>query len=159
MKGGDHLQGAPDLLGLKTLEKGASHGFGITLHAEEFRKSTANGGRVFVSCLARLERELLIQGECCTTGNGLHVRFYKLSTAGKRRLAEAEFTWTSVALAVRSAEIGMKSIWTGLKRWFSRDAERREEDESHLAMLQEWHEAQGSSAEQARTSALKQLGR
>ena len=59
------------------------------------------------------ERELLIQGECCTTGNGLHVRFYKLSTAGKRRLAEAEFTWTSVALAFRSAEVGMKSIGCG----------------------------------------------
>ena len=45
MKGGDHLQGAPDLLGLKTLEKGASHGFGITLHAEEFRKSYCEWGK------------------------------------------------------------------------------------------------------------------
>jgi PadR family transcriptional regulator PadR len=33
-KRGDHLQGALELLILKTLERGPNHGFGITLHVQ-----------------------------------------------------------------------------------------------------------------------------
>ncbi len=101
MKRGDRLQGSLDLLVLKTLQKGANHGFGITVHVQE-----VSGGLLRVEegslypALHRMEREKLIAGAWRTTENGRRARFYKLTAAGGRRLAEEEANWASVALGV-----------------------------------------------------------
>jgi transcriptional regulator len=102
LKRGDQLQGALDLLILKTLEKGANHGFGITIHVQEVSDGLLRmeEGSLYPA-LHRLERELLIRGEWRTTENGRRARFYELTASGKRRLAQAESNWTSVALGVR----------------------------------------------------------
>ena len=52
----------------------------------------------------------------------------------------------------------MKSIWMRIKHWLNRDAEWREEIESHLVMREEWHQARGSSAEESRMLARRQFG-
>jgi predicted permease len=52
----------------------------------------------------------------------------------------------------------MNWIWTRIKRWLNRDNEWREEIEGHLAMRQEWHQARGTSLEEARTLARKEFG-
>ena len=52
----------------------------------------------------------------------------------------------------------MTSILARIKRWLNRHNEWSEEIESHLAMREEWHQARGSSAKEARMLARKQLG-
>jgi PadR family transcriptional regulator, regulatory protein PadR len=95
------LQGALDLLILKTLAHEPNHGFGITLHVQ-----TASEGLLRVEegslypALHRLERDKLIQGEWKVTPNGRRARFYRLTAAGRKRLADAEQNWSTLAAGV-----------------------------------------------------------
>jgi len=97
----DTLQGTLDLLILTTLEREPSHGFGITLHLQ-----TASGGSLQVEegslypALHRLERAKLIRGEWKVTGNGRRARYYRLTAAGSRRLADAKRSWDALAKSV-----------------------------------------------------------
>ena len=102
MKRPDHLQGTLELLILKTLEAGPNHGFGITVHIQ-----TVSSGLLRVEegslypALHRLEAEKLIRGEWRVTDNARKARFYSLTPAGKRRLADAETKWSAVTLGVQ----------------------------------------------------------
>lgn len=96
-KPSDTLQGTLDLLILKTLERGPNHGFGITLHIQ-----TASAGALRVEegslypALHRLERQKSIGGEWNTTENGRRARYYRLTSAGAKRLSEAEQRWAEL---------------------------------------------------------------
>lgn len=98
----DQLQGALELLVLKTLARGPNHGFGITLHVQ-----TVSAGLLRLEegslypALHRLEKQKLVRGEWGQTDNSRRARFYTLTPAGRRRLAEAETNWTAVAKGVR----------------------------------------------------------
>lgn len=102
MRRSDNLQGALELLILKSLEHQANHGFGITLHVQ-----TVSDGLLHVEegslypALHRMEKSKLIEGEWRVTESGRKARFYALTAAGRRRLAEAEESWTAVAKGVR----------------------------------------------------------
>ena len=102
MKRGDHLQGALDLLILKTLEREPNHGFGITLHVQ-----TVSDGLLRVEegslypALHRLERDKLIRGEWRQTPSGRRARIYALTAAGKKRLRAAQTNWAAVAKGVQ----------------------------------------------------------
>jgi PadR family transcriptional regulator PadR len=102
MRRPDHLQGALELLILKSLEHKANHGFGITLHVQ-----TVSGGLLRMEegslypALHRMEKTKLIKGEWRVTENGRKARIYALTSAGRKRLAEAEFNWTSAARGVQ----------------------------------------------------------
>ena len=95
------LLGALQLLILKTLERGPNHGFGITLHIQ-----TVSNGLLRVEegslypALHRLEREKLISGEWKMTENGRRARFYTLTAAGRKRLAQSESNWAALAKGV-----------------------------------------------------------
>lgn len=97
----DSLQGALDLVILKTLDAGPNHGFGITLHIQ-----TVSTGLLRVEegslypALHRLERDKLILGEWKVTENGRRARVYKLTPTGRKRLAEAESAWTALTKGV-----------------------------------------------------------
>ncbi len=98
----DHLQGAVELLILKSLEHKANHGFGITLHVQ-----TVSGGLLRMEegslypALHRMEKAKLIKGEWRITENGRKARIYTLTSAGRKRLEEAELNWTSAAKGVQ----------------------------------------------------------
>jgi transcriptional regulator len=102
MRPADRLLGALELLILKTLEAGPNHGFGITLHVE-----TASGGLLRMEegslypALHRMERLGTIKGEWRKTENGRRARFYALTAAGRKRLAEAEDNWSAISLGVQ----------------------------------------------------------
>jgi transcriptional regulator len=102
MRRSDHLQGALELLILKSLEHKADHGFGITLHVQ-----TVSGGLLRMEegslypALHRMEKAKLIKGEWRVTENGRKARIYALTSAGRKRLEEAEFNWTSAAKGVQ----------------------------------------------------------
>ena len=97
----DSPQGTLDLLILKTLQLGPNHGFGITLHIQ-----TASQGLLRVEegslypALHRLERDKLVKAEWTTTGNRRRARVYTLTAAGRKRLGEAEESWTALAKGV-----------------------------------------------------------
>src|ERR1700682_5501354 len=92
------LQGTLDLLILKTLARGPNHGFGITLHVQ-----SASAGLLHVEegslypALHRLERDKLVSAEWKVTPHGRRARFYRLTGAGGKRLAEAEQSWSALA--------------------------------------------------------------
>ncbi len=97
----DSLQGTLALLILKTLRLGPNHGFGITLHIQ-----TASQGLLRVEegslypALHRLERDKLVSAEWKTTDNRRRARVYTLTAAGRKRLGEAEESWTALAKGV-----------------------------------------------------------
>jgi transcriptional regulator len=97
----DSLQGTLDLLILKTLQLGPNHGFGITLHIQTASQGLLNveEGSLYPA-LHRLERDKLVKAEWKTTGNRRRARVYTLTAAGRKRLGEAEESWTSLAKGV-----------------------------------------------------------
>jgi transcriptional regulator len=102
MKRSEHLQGTLELLILKSLEREANHGFGITLHVQTVSEGLlrVEEGSLYPA-LHRMEKEKLIEGEWRMTANGRKARFYALTAAGQKRLEEAESNWTSMAKGVQ----------------------------------------------------------
>jgi transcriptional regulator len=98
---GDHLQGALELLVLKTLEAGPNHGFGITLRVQEASEGLLRieEGSLYPA-LHRMEREKLVRGEWRSTGSGRRARYYTLTKSGKARLQEASAAWSAVSKGV-----------------------------------------------------------
>lgn len=97
----DSLQGTLDLLILKTLQGGANHGFGITLHIQGVSQGLVRveEGSLYPA-LHRLERAKLVSARWQTTPNGRRARVYSLTVAGRKRLGEAEESWTALAKGV-----------------------------------------------------------
>jgi len=101
MRAADTLQGTLELLILKSLAHQPNHGFGITLHIQ-----TVSDGLLRVEegslypALHRMERQKLLRGEWRKTENGRKARWYSLTAQGRRRLAEAEENWASLAKGV-----------------------------------------------------------
>jgi PadR family transcriptional regulator PadR len=98
----DRLQGALEMLILKSLEHKDNHGFGITLHVQTVSEGLlrVEEGSLYPA-LHRMEKEKLIAGDWRTTENGRRARFYALTASGRKRLAESADNWTSVAKGVR----------------------------------------------------------
>jgi transcriptional regulator len=84
----DLLPGTLDLLILRTLQRGASHGYGI---AERLRQVSQDVLRVGESSLYPALQRLLQNGwvsaEWGTSENNRRARFYTLTAAGRKRLA------------------------------------------------------------------------
>jgi len=97
----DSLQGTLDLLILKTLQGGANHGFGITLHIQSVSQGLVRveEGSLYPA-LHRLERGKLVTARWQTTANGRRARVYSLTAVGRKRLGEAEESWTALAKGV-----------------------------------------------------------
>jgi len=97
----DTLQGTLDLLILKTLQLGPNHGFGITLHIQTVSQGLlkVEEGSLYPA-LHRLERGKLVNAEWKTTDNRRRARVYTLTAAGRKRLGEAEESWTALARGV-----------------------------------------------------------
>ena len=102
MKRTDQLQGALELVVLKTLERGAKHGFDIALHIQTVSEGLlrVEEGSLYPA-LHRMERQGLIEGEWRVTPNGRRARYYALTDQGRERLAEAEASWTTVSLGIQ----------------------------------------------------------
>ncbi len=73
------LQGALDLLILKTLARAPNHGFSIALHIQSASQGLlrVEEGSLYPA-LHRLERDKLVAGEWKVTEKGRRARYYKL---------------------------------------------------------------------------------
>lgn len=99
----DTLQGTLDLLVLKTLARGAEHGYGITCHilAASDSQLRVEEGSLYPA-LRRMEAEGWIQAEWKASENNRRARYYSLTRAGQRRLTEELQRWRQHTAAVDS---------------------------------------------------------
>ncbi|PYQ54862.1 MAG: PadR family transcriptional regulator [Acidobacteria bacterium] len=90
-----------DLLILKTLALASLHGYGIGQRIEQL-----SGGVFRVTlgalypALQRLEKDGLIDAEWKASDNNRRARYYRLTAAGRRRLAAEMEDWERVSAAV-----------------------------------------------------------
>jgi PadR family transcriptional regulator PadR len=97
----DLLQGTLDVLILKTLSGGAMHGWGISQRIQQLSEDVLaiNQGSLYPA-LYRLEEKGWIEAEWGSSDNNRRARFYSLTRAGRRQLAEETESWERFAAAV-----------------------------------------------------------
>lgn len=99
----DLLQGTLALLVLKTLAREPMHGYGITLHIQKVSKDIlrVEEGSLYPA-LHRMEQDGWVKAEWGVTENNRRARYYCLTAAGKKQLAEEEKNWRYLTQAVAS---------------------------------------------------------
>jgi PadR family transcriptional regulator len=98
----DRLQGTLDLLILKTLaSRGPMHGYGITEHIERLAQDTLRleEGSLYPA-LHRLTHEGSLRSEWGASDNNRRARYYSITAAGRRQLADEETAWAQLTRAV-----------------------------------------------------------
>ena len=97
----DVLQGTLALLVLKTLERGPMHGYGITLHIQRVSSEVlrVEEGSLYPA-LHRMEQVGWISAEWRASENRRRARYYRLTEAGRKQLAEEEKNWARLTQAV-----------------------------------------------------------
>jgi transcriptional regulator len=95
------LQGTLDLLILRTLVFGPEHGQGIARAIQQTSEDVllVEHGALYPA-LQRLEAKGWIVAEWGTSKNNRKARFYKLTAAGRRRLAHQTSRWRKMAVAI-----------------------------------------------------------
>ena len=97
----DLLQGTLDLLVLRTLQAGPRHGWAISQHIEQLSESVlvVTQGSLYPA-LYRLEEQGLIEAEWGSSENNRRAKYYRLTRAGKKRLASETENWERLSAAV-----------------------------------------------------------
>src|SRR5262245_5526238 len=100
-KPGDLLQGTLDMLVLKTLTRGAMHGYAITEFIQETTDDVlkVEEGALYPA-LHRLELRGLLRSEWGLSDNNRRAKFYTLTGAGKKQLAAETEHWGRMAGAI-----------------------------------------------------------
>jgi PadR family transcriptional regulator PadR len=95
------LQGTLDMLVLRTLQWGPQHGHGIgvAIRATSEDALQVEHGSLYPA-LHRMRKEGLIEAEWKMTENKQRARYYRLTTKGKKRLAEEESRWERMVEAI-----------------------------------------------------------
>jgi PadR family transcriptional regulator, regulatory protein PadR len=95
------LQGTLDLMILQTLQWGPQHGYGISLairnrSGEILQVDTGS----LYPALHRLEKQKCIASEWKVSENKQRAKYYRLTVAGKRQLAEERSRWRQLTEAI-----------------------------------------------------------
>jgi PadR family transcriptional regulator len=98
----EYLQGALDLLILKTLALAPNHGWGIQQRIKQVSQETlsVSQGSLYPA-LHRLEAAGLVASEMATSENNRKARIYRLTVRGRRRLEAETADWRQFSLAIR----------------------------------------------------------
>ena len=97
------LSGTLDLLILKTLSVASMHGYGVAQHIHRLSKDALRieEGSLYPA-LRRMQVKGWVASEVKRTPTGRDARYYKLTAAGRRQLAEEEQRFKeSVAVTTR----------------------------------------------------------
>lgn len=98
---GDLLQGTLDLLILKSLARGSMHGYGV---AEWIHQTSEDVLRVeegaLYPALHRLELRGLLGSEWGLSDHNRRAKYYSLTAAGRRQLAQETEYWRRMSGAV-----------------------------------------------------------
>jgi PadR family transcriptional regulator, regulatory protein PadR len=98
------LQGTLDLLILKTLSQMVSlHGYGIVLHIQRVSDELLHveEGSLYPA-LHRMEQSGWINSEWAMTETNRKAKYYKLTSAGRKQLQEAEKSFEQLVRGVRA---------------------------------------------------------
>ena len=97
----DLLQGTLDLLILRTLASGAMHGWGISQRLQQISEDVlqVNQGSLYPA-LYRLEQQGSIESSWGDSEHNRRAKFYRLTKAGHKQLAEETASWERMAGAV-----------------------------------------------------------
>jgi PadR family transcriptional regulator PadR len=97
----DLLQGTLDVLILKTLSTGPMHGWGISQRIQQVSEDVlqVNQGSLYPA-LHRLEKQGWIAASWGTSDNNRRARYYDLTRAGRRQLAQEREQWERFSAAV-----------------------------------------------------------
>ena len=108
----DIWQGTLALMVLKTLEAmGPQHGYGIARRIEQTSGDalTVNYGTLYPALL-KLEQEGYVSSEWGVSDNNRRAKYYKLTRAGRRQLAEEAREWErTTAILARFLAAGEQS--------------------------------------------------
>jgi PadR family transcriptional regulator, regulatory protein PadR len=97
----DVLQGTLVLMVLRTLAREAMHGYGITLHIQAASENLlrVEEGSLYPA-LHRMEQDGWISAHWGTSDNNRRARYYRLTAAGRKQLAQEERNWERLTYAV-----------------------------------------------------------
>ena len=95
------LQGTLDLLILKAISLGPLHGYAVLLRIQQISqdKLRIQQGSLYPA-LYRLEHQGLIVSEWGESENKRKAKFYKLTTAGRKRLKDEVAYWQQLSSAI-----------------------------------------------------------
>lgn len=98
----EYLQGALDLLILKTLALGPNHGWGVQQRIRQVSREAlgVSQGSLYPA-LHRLEAAGMLKSEMAASENNRRARVYRLTPAGRRRLNSETADWRQFSLAIR----------------------------------------------------------
>ena len=97
----DLLQGTLDMLILKTLALDAMHGWGIAQRIQQISDGVLNinQGSLYPA-LYRLEGKGWVATEWGSSDNNRQAKYYSLTRAGRKQLAEEEENWRRLSTAI-----------------------------------------------------------
>jgi PadR family transcriptional regulator PadR len=97
------MQGTLDLLVLRTLASGPTHGYGIaTAVHERTDGELAIEDAALYQALHRLDRQGLVEAEWRPSENNRRARYYTLTAAGRKRLRDQTANWRRYARAIEA---------------------------------------------------------
>ncbi len=83
------LPGTLEMLVLKTLTRGQNHGWGIAQHIQQVSQDALRVGEgSLYPALQRLLLDGCVEAEWGTSENNRRARYYRITAAGRKRLAE-----------------------------------------------------------------------
>jgi transcriptional regulator len=98
---GDLMQGTLDMLVLKALSRGRAHGYAV---AEWIHQTSSDVLRVeegaLYPALHRLELRGLLASEWGVSDNNRRAKYYSLTAAGHKRLADETEQWSRLSGAI-----------------------------------------------------------
>jgi transcriptional regulator len=98
---GELMQGTLDMLVLKTLSRGAMHGYAIAESIEHTSEDVLHveEGALYPA-LHRLESRGLLASEWGVSDNNRRAKFYRLTAAGRRQLAQEASYWARMSAGI-----------------------------------------------------------
>src|SRR5438034_1621236 len=95
------MPGTLDMLVLKTVSRGAMHGYSIAQFIQDASRDVlrVEEGALYPA-LHRLEVRGLLRSEWGTSDNNRRAKFYRLTALGRRELDNEAEHWTRIASAV-----------------------------------------------------------
>ena len=97
------LQGTLDMLILQALRWGSQHGYAISqaIRSGSGEVLQVETGSLYPA-LHRLEKQGWLKSEWGQTENNQRAKFYSLTAAGKKHLAEEQTRWNQMSAAIAS---------------------------------------------------------
>ena len=101
METNELLRGTLEMLILKTLSRGPNHGYGIAQHIQSVSADALKIGEgSLYPALQRLLVNEWVEAEWGVSDNNRKARIYRITAAGRKRLAEERRTFDAMILSI-----------------------------------------------------------